>query len=99
MSVSNLSGFSGGLRCRFVDDRPANEDNSIVVEGYFVTDINANYKIGNETIGMVIENLFDVAWNETQFATESRLKDEELSVEEIHFTPGTPFNLKGINIM
>jgi hypothetical protein len=30
-------------------------------------------------------------WNETQFATESRLKDESNSVEEIHFTPGTPF--------
>jgi hypothetical protein len=28
-------------------------------------------------------------WNETQFATESRLK--ESGVEEIHFTPGTPF--------
>jgi hypothetical protein len=33
-------------------------------------------------------------WNETQFATESRLKEEPNSVEEIHFTPGTPFFMK-----
>ena len=41
-----------------------------------------------------VENLFDVAWNETQFATESRLQNESNSVEEIHFTPGTPFFAK-----
>jgi hypothetical protein len=35
-------------------------------------------------------------WNETQFATESRLPDEAVPAEEIHFIPGTPFFLKGI---
>jgi hypothetical protein len=38
-----------------------------------------------------VENLLNTKWNETQFATESRLKEESNSVEEIHFTPGTPF--------
>jgi hypothetical protein len=42
-----------------------------------------------------VENLFDTEWNETQFATESRLQNEIASVEEIHFTPGTPFFMKG----
>ena len=42
-------------------------------------------------IGVAIENLFNVKWNETQFDTESRLKDEPAPVTEIHFTPGTPF--------
>ena len=46
--------------------------------------------------GIAVENLFNSAWNETQFATESRLKNETQSVEEIHFTPGTPFFLKGM---
>ena len=95
LSASNLNNFSGGLRCRFIDDRPANEDNSIVAEGYFVTDININYKIGNITLGVIVENVFDTDWNETQFATESRLQNESQPVEEIHFTPGTPFFLKG----
>ncbi|MFG6687510.1 TonB-dependent receptor [Mariniflexile sp. HNIBRBA6329] len=95
ISVNNLNGFSGGIRYRYVDDRPANEDNSIVATGYFVTDFNANYKFNNITLGVVIENLFDTEWNETQFATESRLQNEAQSVEEIHFTPGTPFFIKG----
>ena len=95
LSVSDLNGFSGGIRYRYIDDRPANEDNSIVAEGYFVTDFNANYSFDNITLGLVIENIFDVEWNETQFATESRLQNEAQSVEEIHFTPGTPFFIKG----
>ncbi|MDY7395277.1 TonB-dependent receptor plug domain-containing protein [Aureibaculum sp. 2210JD6-5] len=94
LSLSDYNGFSGGIRYRFINDRPANEDNSIIAEGYFVTDLNLNYKIKNITLGVAVENLFDTQWNETQFATESRLFNEPVSVEEIHFTPGTPFNIK-----
>ena len=47
------------------------------------------------TFGVTVENLFNTKWNETQFATESQLQNETESVEEIHFTPGTPFFLKG----
>jgi len=88
-------GFSGGLNYRFVDDRPANEDNSIVAEGYFVTDATLNYGLNNWTFSIIVENLFDSEWNETQFATESRLFSEPSPVEEIHFTPGMPFYLRG----
>lgn len=96
LSVSNLDKFSGGLRVRYLGDRPANENNSIIAEGYFVTDLNLNYKLSkNITLGLIVENLFDVDWNETQFATESRLATEVDAVEEIHFTPGTPFFVRG----
>ncbi|WP_179376205.1 TonB-dependent receptor [Winogradskyella wichelsiae] len=95
VSIDDLNGFSGGLRFRYLDDRAANEDNSIVAEGYMVTDFNVNYSFNKVTLGLAIENLFDVEWNETQFATESRLQGEAQSVEEIHFTPGTPFFIKG----
>lgn len=94
LAFTNLGRFSGGLRYRYLADRPANEDNSIVAEGYFVSDLNINYKVNNITFGVAIENLFNVAWNETQFATESRLQNEANSEEEIHFTPGTPFFAK-----
>ncbi|WP_166965053.1 TonB-dependent receptor [Yeosuana marina] len=93
--VNELAGFSGGIKYRFIDDRPANEDNSIVANGYFVTDFNANYNLKDITLGIVIENIFNTEWNETQFATETRLKNEAQPVEEIHFTPGIPFSLKG----
>jgi hypothetical protein len=94
LTVNELNGFSGGLRFRYIDDRPANEDNSIVAEGYFVSDFNVNYTINKLTFGISIENLFDTEWNETQFATTSRLENEAEAVEEIHFTPGTPFSSK-----
>ncbi|WP_426429739.1 TonB-dependent receptor domain-containing protein [Winogradskyella sp. HB-48] len=96
LSIDNLDGFSGGLRFRYLNDRPANEDSSIVAEGYTVADFNLNYRMKNITLGVMVENLFDVDWNETQFATESRLQNEVDSVEEIHLTPGTPFFIKGI---
>ncbi|CAM1365936.1 TonB-dependent receptor [Tenacibaculum soleae] len=94
LSINNYKNFSGGIDYRYIGDRPANEDNSIVAEGYFVTDANISYKINDITLGLAVENLFDVAWNETQFATESRLQNEPSAVEEIHFTPGTPFSVK-----
>ncbi|MDE0597961.1 MAG: TonB-dependent receptor plug domain-containing protein, partial [Dokdonia donghaensis] len=95
INVDNLGAFSGSLAYRYIDDRAANEDNSIIAEGYFITDMNLNYKVNNWTYGIIIENLFDTEWNETQFATESRLFNEPAPVEEIHFTPGTPFFIRG----
>ena len=94
ISLNSYKGFNGSLRARFLGDRPANEDNSIVADGYFIIDFNLNYSWKNYEIGVTIENLFDNQWNETQFATLSRLQDEPEAVEEIHFTPGTPFALK-----
>ncbi|MDC7995123.1 TonB-dependent receptor [Altibacter sp. HG106] len=95
IAVTDLHQFSGGLSYRYIKDRPANEDNSIVAEGYFVTDANINYTWNQWRFGIIVENLFDTEWNETQFATESRLANEPAPVEEIHFTPGTPFFLRG----
>ena len=95
LSFKDVNNFSGGINYRYVDDRPANEDNSVQAEGYFVTDLNLNYAFDNHwKLGVSIENLFDTDWKETQFLTESRLQNEAQAVEEIHFTPGTPFYFK-----
>ena len=95
LSFQKVNGFSGGIRYRYLKNRPANEDNSIVAKGYFISDLNVNYQYKNINFGIAVENIFDTEWNETQFATESRLQNEPESVEEIHFTPGTPFFMKG----
>ncbi|CAN5219112.1 TonB-dependent receptor [soil metagenome] len=84
-------GFNGSLRYRYMADRPANEDNSVIAKGYFVTDAAINYTQKKWEAGLAIQNLFDVKWKETQFDTESRLQNEPDPVSEIHFTPGTPF--------
>ena len=94
LNSSKYKGFSGGFHYRYLKSRPANEDNSLVAKGYMVSDVNLNYEYKNITFGFTAENIFNTKWNETQFATESRLKNESQSVEEIHFTPGTPFFMK-----
>ena len=88
--------FSLNLQTRFLADRAATEDNSNIAKGYTITDLNTNYKLGNLSLGISIENLFNAEWKETQFATNSRLSFESNGVEEIHFTPGTPIFAKGV---
>jgi hypothetical protein len=90
LSLSPIKGFSGSLRYRYMADRPANEDNSIVAEGYFVPDLQLNYRFKSWELGLNVQNLLNTRWKETQFATLSRLQGEPEGVEEIHFTPGTP---------
>jgi len=95
LSFKTPGGFAGSIKTRWLGNRPANEDNSIVAKGYCITDMNLNYSYRAITIGVITENVFNSRWNETQFATESRLRDEPDPVTEIHFTPGTPFNIRG----
>jgi len=94
LSVKDLKGFSGSLRTRFLGDRPANEDNSVVAKGYCITDFSVNYQIKKVSVGINIDNIFDTKWKETQFLTETRLANETEPVDEIHFTAGTPFNAR-----
>lgn len=95
ISFKNFKRFSGNLNYRFMGDRAANEDNSVIAKGYLVSDLSLNYKLSKTfEVGVVVNNLFNTEWNETQFLTESQLQTESQSVEEIHFTPGTPFFAK-----
>lgn len=87
----SLTGFNGGISYRYIKDRAANEDNSIVAEGYFVVDAVLNYTKKKYEVGFSIENMLNTEWNEAQFATESRLRNEPAIVNELHFTPGNPF--------
>ncbi|HEX6227732.1 MAG TPA: TonB-dependent receptor [Chryseolinea sp.] len=94
LSVKFKNGFNGTLRYRYIGDRAANEDNSVVAHGYFLADAVVNYTRDQFEVGLSAENLFDADWNEAQFDTESLLLGEAEPVSEIHFTPGTPFFLK-----
>lgn len=87
--------LTASLKCRYLGDRPANEDYSLTAKGYFVADFNATYTYKRFTVGATIENLFNTSWDEAQFSTETRLKGEPEPVTEMHFTPGTPFNARG----
>ncbi len=84
----------GGLNLRYLGDRPANKDNSIVAKGYTILDVNAGFTWRAFNLELQVQNLLNSEWNETQFASTSRLQHEAQPVEEIHFIPGTPLFLK-----
>ena len=92
LTVKTKPGLNASLRYRHMNDRPANENDSVVAKGYFITDAFVNYIKKKYEIGVTVQNLFNVKWKETQFDTESRLKNEPAPVSEIHFTPGTPLS-------
>ncbi len=88
------NGINGGISYRYMSDRPANADNSLVAKGYFVTDLTANYTQKKYEIGLEIQNLLNTKWREEQFEVVSRLKNEKAPVDDINFTSGTPFFAK-----
>ncbi len=96
LAYKQEQGFNASLRYRHIADRPANETNTVVAKGYFLLDAVASYRLKNLEVGMSAENLLNSEWNQAQFDTESRLSNETEPVSELHFTPGTPFFLKGI---
>ena len=94
ITYKSQMGLNAAIRYRYMSDRPANEDNSVVAKGYFVNNAAVSYERKKYEIGLSVQNLFDVRWKETQFDTESKLRNETTPVSEIHFTPGTPFFFK-----
>lgn len=95
LTARSKNGFSGSARYRFIGHRPANETNSVQAQGYFIVDLVAAYKVKQFEFSVSAENVTNRKWREAQFDTESRLKNEAAPVSEIHYTPGTPFYLKG----
>ena len=87
-------GFNGGISYRYIKNRPANEDYSVVAKGYFLLDGSLNYTKPKYEIGLALENIFNVKWNEAQFETTSQLKGEAAPVTELNFTPGIPFFIR-----
>lgn len=74
---------SAGIHCRWLGNRPANEDYSLTAKGYCITDVNASYTWRKFTVGAIIENLFNVKWREAQFATETLIPGDEEPVTDI----------------
>lgn len=90
LTAKMKNGFSGSVRYRFIDRRPADETNTIQAQGYFLLDAIASYKLKQFEFNLTGENLLNVNWREAQFNTESRLQFEPNPVSEIHYTPGSP---------
>jgi hypothetical protein len=84
------SGLS--LRARGIDRRPANDDGSLMAEGYLLVDLVATHDLGRAKLSLTINNLLDADWREAQFAESSRVSPSAAEVEDVHFTPGMPMS-------
>ena len=80
----------GSIRARAIADRPANEDGSLVAQGYTIFDLGAGLRYRDIEGALDVMNLFDVRWRPVNFATTSRLVYEPEPVTGIHFVPGWP---------
>ena len=87
-------GWNGGISYRYLHDRPGNETNTLTASGYFITDLTVNYTKKKYEVGLIVENLFNTVWKESQFEELSRLKNETRAVDEMSYTPGIPFFAK-----
>jgi outer membrane receptor protein involved in Fe transport len=109
LSVIHPLGLRGRIGARWVGDRPATEDpNGLQAQGYFIVDLSLTYRWRFLEFGLVIENLLNTTWREAQFANRSYVAGRDptprpppnpdgspYGVNDIHFTPGKPFNLRG----
>jgi len=88
------NGINGGLSYRYMHRRLGNNTNTLTADGYYVTDLKINYTQKKYEIGLSIENLLNSKWNEFEAEEVSRLKGESAPVDQMSFTPGTPFFAK-----
>jgi outer membrane receptor protein involved in Fe transport len=95
ITLKTIKGFNASFRYRYIDDRPADNTNTIVAKGYFLADAIIKYRVKQYEFGAQVENIFNINWNEAQFDTTTRLKGESLNgVNELCFTPGAPRIIK-----
>lgn len=107
LTAQFANGFSGALRLRYLDDRPAIEDRSLTARGYLLLDLIMKYRWRNVEASLQVLNLTNSDWRQTQLATNSCVRREVgvdsrcplggggEGISDINFVPGTPVNLRG----
>lgn len=90
LRTTETRGVASGIRWRHIGARAANEDNSVRALGYTLVETFSTLRWRGSTIRLAVDNVFNVRWNEAQFATTSRLRGEAAPVTELHYTPGAP---------
>jgi outer membrane receptor protein involved in Fe transport len=94
-ALVELYAVTTSIRLRHIGARPANESYSVEASGYTIIDLQGTLPL-SETLAMTVqcENLLNADWREAQFDTASRLQNEVETTSEIHYTPGTPLNVR-----
>jgi hypothetical protein len=88
------NGINGGISYRYMHKRAGNKNYELTADGYFVSDLTLNYTRKKYEMGLTIENLFNTKWNEFEAEEVTQLKGEPAPIDQMSFTPGTPFFAK-----
>jgi len=90
VQLQHPAGAFGSVRVEGLSDRPANEDGSILAQGFSLVDLEAGWETKHLRLAVDVRNVFDTPWRQAQFANASRLPWESEPVDDLHFTPGHP---------
>ena len=96
-------GFRARIGARWVGNRPANQEDTLVAQGYFLVDLYGAYRWRFLEFGLSIQNLLNSTWREAQFATTYQVVEAPYNTRvlsrlnqvttNIAFTPGAPIAL------
>ena len=93
-ALRGFHGFRANLRVRHIGARPL--DKGKFSDSATVVDLLAGYEYTWFAVDLVVENLFNSPWKDAQYYYLSRYRpDIENPEPGYHFTPGTPFSIKG----
>ena len=88
------SGLVGSIRVRHFGDAPLVEDNSVRKDGTTLANLGLSYPVGDFELGFEVLNLFDSDGHDIEYFYESRLLNESQPVEDFHFHPVEPRELR-----
>ncbi|WP_444922432.1 TonB-dependent receptor [Microbulbifer sp. CnH-101-G] len=89
--LSGWENFSGGLRARYLGRTPLNESGEVYSDSSFILNFGCNYKVNSSlNLGLNINNILDSSDNDISYLYESKLKNEQNPIEDIHYHPVEP---------
>jgi outer membrane receptor protein involved in Fe transport len=89
-------GLSSQIQMTYLGVRSLTEDRTIKAPSWLEFDLTERYLLplklphGHLEAILYIQNLFDTTWEQATFAFESRLRNEQTGVTDVHFVPGNP---------
>ena len=90
ITIGREHGWFGALRGRYFSARPLNESGSVESLDSFIVNARLGYRRHDWEISLDCLNLFDQGDRDIEYFYESRLPGEAAGVEDVHFQPMEP---------
>jgi outer membrane cobalamin receptor len=88
------NGVTGSLRIRHLGNAPLIEDNSVRSNPTTLVNFGLAYEFSSYTIDLDVFNVLNSKSNDVSYFYESKLENESLPVNDMHFHPVEPFTVR-----